>query len=217
MNEINNELYEKFSHLQLLRHKQHLHSHAKGLPLADPSRGQGRILAILKMQDGISTKDLSYLLGIRVSSLNELLAKMEKNGYISREASEADKRVMLVKLTEKGKNEEQQDWNPGDIFACLTEEEKKTLAAYLDRIIANIETELGVDTDDDERDWWTHGGRERMGDELLEHMAYMRRGGFEARGGAECHQFGGHPGHGGFPRGGHMDKASKEPREPEEE
>ncbi len=158
MNEMNNELFEKLSRLQWLRHKLHMRDHLEGGPMADTTRGQGRILAILKMQDGISTKDLSYLLGIRISSLNELLAKMEKSGYITREPSEADKRVMLVKLTQKGKNEQQQEWNPDDIFACLSEEEQKAFADYLDRIIAAIEIKIGVEVDDEERDWWTRGG-----------------------------------------------------------
>ncbi|MFP3153904.1 MarR family transcriptional regulator [Lachnospiraceae bacterium ZAX-1] len=209
MNEMNNELYEKLSHLQWLRHKQTMHNHAEGGPMADPTRGQGRILAILKMQDGISTKDLSYLLGIRVSSLNELLAKMEKSGYITREPSEADKRVMLVKLTEKGKSEDQQqDWNPGDIFACLSNEEKKTFADYIDRIIAAIETKMGVEVDDDERDWWMRAGRERMGDEMFERLASMRRGGFDPR------QFGGF---GDFLHGGHRGNPPKRSHEPDDE
>ena len=88
------------------------------------------------MQDGISTKDLSYLLGIRVSSLNELLAKMEKHDYIVREPSEADKRVMLVRLTEKGRQKEPREWEPGNLFACLSDEEQRTFADYLDRVNA---------------------------------------------------------------------------------
>ena len=104
--------------------------------MADTTRGQGRILAVLKLRDGISTKDLSYLLGVRISSLNELLAKLEKNGYVTREPSEHDKRVMLVKLTEKGRDEQQSEPSAyGDIFSCLSDDEQKTFGEYLDRII----------------------------------------------------------------------------------
>lgn len=217
MNEMNNELYEKLTRLQWLRHKQHMRAHIEGGLMADTSRGQGRILAMLKMQDSISTKDLSYMLGIRISSLNELLAKMEKSGYITRDPSEADKRVMLVKLTPKGKNEQQQELNPGDIFTCLSDEEQKTFGNYLDRIIVVIEAEMGVEVDDDERDWWSHGGRERMGDEMFEHLAFMRRSGFNP------HQIGGRHGFGGFPHGEHVGRPGKptSPRkdqhEPEDE
>lgn len=181
MNETNTELYEKLGRLMRLLHKHHLRAYAERGPMADPTRGQGRLIAILKMQDGISTKDLSYLLDIRISSLNELLSKMEKAGYIEREPSETDKRVMLVRLTEKGKGE-QQEWNPNQIFDCLSEDEQKTFGAYLDRVSTSIETDLGDQMDEDEREWWTREARERMGDEMFERFAAMRHAGFMMRG-----------------------------------
>ena len=132
-----NELYEKLTSLQWLLHKQQMHIWAENGPMADRTRGQGRVLAVLKLQDGISTKDLSYLLGVRVSSLNELLVKLEKGGYVIREPSEEDKRVMLVKLTERGRNEQQSEpFDVDDIFSCLSDEEQEIFGEYLDRIIA---------------------------------------------------------------------------------
>lgn len=178
MYELKTELFEKLSKLQWLLRRLQLQKSAENGPMADTTRGQGRILAILKLQDGISTKDLSYLLGIRVSSLNELLAKMEKADYIKREPSETDRRVMLVKLTEKGRNAQQSVWNPEDIFSCLSEADQNTLNGYLESVIKAIEAEIGVDENDDARAWWMGGGRERMGDEHFERFASLRRGGF---------------------------------------
>lgn len=183
MSEISMGLYEKLSSLQWLLHKNHLRTHAEGGPVADPTRGQGRIIAILQLQDGISTKDLSYLLGIRVSSLNELLAKMEKGGYILREPSEADKRVMLVKLTDKGKNEQQREWNPDDFFACLPEDDQRALGGYLDQLIAAHAVDFEEYAGEDAQEWWNRGGRERMGDEQFERLRSMAGGGHPFRGG----------------------------------
>ncbi|MDR1066374.1 MAG: MarR family transcriptional regulator [Clostridiales bacterium] len=183
MTEANIELFEKLSRLQWMLHKHHLRGYAENGPMANPTRGQGRILAMLKMRDGVSAKDLSYLLSIRVSSLNELLAKLEKNGYIVREPSEVDKRVMLVKLTEKGRNERQQDFS--DMFSCLLEDEQKTFGQYLDRVIASFAMELGDDDDDtdlDQRDRI----RERIGDEIFDMLAFTRRNGFESSQGFSC-------------------------------
>ena len=45
-------------------------------PAADVSRGQGRVLSLLKLRDGIATKEMAEILGIRVSSLNETLGRM---------------------------------------------------------------------------------------------------------------------------------------------
>ncbi len=145
---MNKELFKKLSKLQWLMHKRHMLKHANGGPMADTSRGQGRILAILKMQDGISTKDLSYLLGIRVSSLNELLSKLEKNGYITRETSDNDKRVFIIRLTEKGREEKEQSTESKSIFSCLSEEELKNFIEYIDRIINELKNELGITSED---------------------------------------------------------------------
>lgn len=135
------ELWEKLVQLQHLLPRWHARRQAG--PTANAARGQGRILAFLKIQDGIPTKDLAYLLDIRISSLNELLAKLEKNGYIVREPSAEDKRVMLIKLTEKGRAEEQPQADTDSVFGCLTPEEQETFGSYLDRMIAALETELG--------------------------------------------------------------------------
>lgn len=140
----NMHLYEKLVTLQHLLMRQRLVRKGVG-PVADPMRGQGRILALLKIKDGVSTKDMSSVLGIRTSSLNELLSKLEAKGYIKREQSEEDKRVMVVKLTDKGREVEQPSDAAGtaDMFDCLNEDEKKTFGEYLDRVIAQVGAEVG--------------------------------------------------------------------------
>ena len=144
-----NELYEKVAQFQWLLRKKQMRDWAEKGPMADRTHGQGRILAVLKLRDGISTKDLSYLLGVRVSSLNELLSKLEKGGYVTREPFEQDKRVMLVKLTEKGKNEQQPEpLDFSEIFSCLSDEEQENFGEYLDRIISALYASFGDDNED---------------------------------------------------------------------
>ena len=144
-----NILYEKLTRLQWLLHKKQLRSWDENGPLADTTRGQGRILSLLKLRDGISTKDLSYLLGVRVSSLNELLSKLEKNGYVTREPSDEDKRVMLVKLTDKGRDEQQPEpLGFEDIFSCLSDEEQVVFGENLDRIAIALHADVGDDSEE---------------------------------------------------------------------
>jgi len=147
MNEMYAELYEKLSRLQWLLQRQHLRTHAEHGPLGDPMRGQGRVLAMLKMKPEITTKELSYLLDIRQQSLNELLNKLERAGYIIRTVSEADRRIMKVQLTEKGKSERRVDMDFGGIFSCLNDEEQVTFGDYLDRVIAVLEDQLRDEPD----------------------------------------------------------------------
>lgn len=134
-------LWNKLSQLQYLLHRRY--AHRRSSPTADATRGQGRILAFLKLREGIATKDLAYLLDIRISSLNELLAKLERNGYLRREPSEADRRVMLLYLTEKGRAEEQPELEQNGVLDCLSPEEQEHFGGYLDRIIVALEAELG--------------------------------------------------------------------------
>ncbi|WP_339314943.1 MarR family transcriptional regulator [Paenibacillus sp. FSL R10-2734] len=171
---MNTELYEKLAKLQWLLQRQHLKTHAAVGPMADTSRGQGRILAFLRMKDGISTKDLSYMLDIRVSSLNELLAKLEKAEYITRKPSETDKRIMLIYLTQKGQEEEGQEIDSLNIFSRLTPEEQAAFGEYLVRIITTLEEQLGTDSDRDVMASWMEAAKERIGTEEFEKLMSMR-------------------------------------------
>ena len=162
------DLYEKTARLQWLLQKHQAQRYAERGAMSDPARGQGKILSLLKMQDSVSTKELSSILGIRVSSLNEMLAKLEKNGYIQREQSEDDRRVMIVKLTEKGRESEQSKPDFANIFSCLSEEEQFVFGQYLDRIITALEKEGGDDFDFIAAKM--EAFREKFGDEMFEMM-----------------------------------------------
>jgi DNA-binding MarR family transcriptional regulator len=154
INEKKHDLLERFIHIQWLFIRHHHHSHRLHGPTGNPYSGQGRVLKLLKMQPEISQKDLSELLDMRPQSLGELLSKLERNGYITRTASESDKRVMTVRLTEKGAeagNPDERQPDDGDLFDCLSEEEQDNLSEYLDRIINEFEKRFGY-----ERDWPGH-------------------------------------------------------------
>ncbi len=131
-------------------------------------------MAILKIQPEIATSDLAYLLGIRQQSLNELLNKLEKGGYVERKPSEADKRVMIVHLTEKGKKVQQPETNYQAFLHCLSPEELQQFREYLDRIIAALRAETGDDGEENTIADWMDKARERMGDEHFEQLMFMR-------------------------------------------
>ena len=146
MEEKNFDLIMQFTRVEWLLHRYHQQNHTHFGPMGDPRRGQGRVLAILKMQPEISQKELSYLLDMRPQSLGELLSKLEKSGYITRTPSENDRRVMNIKLTEAGMNATETtepEFSFDKMFECLSEEEQKNLSSYLDRIIETLESQLG--------------------------------------------------------------------------
>ena len=98
------------------------------------TKGQGRLILLLKRKDGFSTKELSEILNISVTSLNETLNKLEQQNLIRKVPSPKDKRVLLVELTEDGKALEFKNHEDTDIFDTLSEEEKENLNEYLNRL-----------------------------------------------------------------------------------
>ncbi len=150
----NQDLIEQFSRLQWLMMRSHLHNHRQHGPMGNPHRGQGRVLKLLSMRPEISQKELTFLLDMRPQSLGELLTKLERSGYITREPSASDRRVMNIQLTEQGKEaaaDVESKGSQDELFSCLNDEEQATLSGYLTRLIEALESQLG---DEDERfDW----------------------------------------------------------------
>ena len=179
------ELYKKLGHIGRLTHLWAAQQRERtGLGRIDTTRGQGRILAALKLKDGIATRELAYVLGIRVPSLNEALSKLENAGYIVREPDPRDRRVQLITLTDSGRALTGQlgEGEPeGDnIFEVLTEQERANLSDYLDKLIARMHEDL-PDLEADRQEW-EKAARERMGDDAFEAWAAQaqERGGFGA-------------------------------------
>ena len=179
------ELYKKLGHIGRLTHLWAAQQRERtGSRRIDTTRGQGRILAALKLKDGIATRELAYVLGIRVPSLNEALSKLENAGYIVREPDPRDRRVQLITLTDSGRaltNQMGEGEPEGDnIFEVLTEQERANLNDYLDRLIVRMHEDL-PDLEADRQEW-ERAARERMGDDAFEAWAAQaqERGGFGA-------------------------------------
>ena len=179
------ELYKKLGHIGRLTHLWAAQQRERtGSRRIDTTRGQGRILAALKLKDGIATRELAYVLGIRVPSLNEALSKLENAGYIVREPDPRDRRVQLITLTDLGRaltNQMGEGEPEGDnIFEVLTEQERANLNDYLDRLIVRMHEDL-PDLEADRQEW-EKAARERMGDDAFEAWAAQaqERGGFGA-------------------------------------
>ncbi len=146
------QLFGKLMRLQWLMHRYHQQKHREYGPMGNPHRGQGRILTLLKMQPEISQKNLGYLLDMRPQSLGELLMKLERSGYITRTPSEEDKRVLNIRLTKEGEEAAKQagkEPDHADLFDCLSEEERETLEALLERVIDSLEQKVGDGQEED--------------------------------------------------------------------
>jgi DNA-binding MarR family transcriptional regulator len=175
----------------------------------NPRTGQGRILAILKLQPEIEQKELGYLLDMSRQALAELLAKLEKSEYITRTQSEKDRRSYVVTLTEAGRKIADQvaaadadnDDDPLGLSASLntlSPDEQQQLSEYLERISTAIRERLGSSCDS--RDDFAEFFREK----------FFNRHGFDQR---DLARFGfGRPG--GFGGFGHDPRDRFDGRDP---
>lgn len=80
-------------------------NHLAGADTALPggvSATEGRILAELAQQDGLTARALMRLLGLDAGYLSRLLAGLEKKRFIKREPSRRDRRAVLLHLTARG-------------------------------------------------------------------------------------------------------------------
>lgn len=141
-----------------------------------PTRGQARVLSLLQIQPQIETRDLGFVLGIRQQSLNELLQKLEARGFIERKPSERDRRVMVICLTEKGKDTRIPTLDPEPVFAGMDESDCGTLDSLLDRMLANLAPLVSIEPG---KDLIARGARlkELLGEEKFRELLERQFGG----------------------------------------
>ncbi|WP_334329112.1 MarR family winged helix-turn-helix transcriptional regulator [Companilactobacillus sp. HBUAS59699] len=102
--------------------------------------GQQRVLAILRLEDGLSQRYLTEVLDLRPSSVAELLKKLETSGDIIRKEDDNDKRTKLVYLTDAGREKADKNASLKDedysetFFAGLDDNEKQTFSDNLSKI-----------------------------------------------------------------------------------
>lgn len=108
-------------------------------------RGQEKILRILWEHGEISQRELQELLGIQPGSMSEIAAKLEAKGLIARGRAEADRRKILLSLTEAGRtwlarqDEDHVRKRRAELFSALTPEEQRALGALLEKLCVDWE------------------------------------------------------------------------------
>ena len=127
----------------------HMHKGPGMMPMHGPEcagrkhRGmsrEGMLVIISEYPNGVRQKELAEYAGINASSASEVVNKLEDDGYIVRTIDETDRRATILKLTELGEaraNEirDEREAMFDEVFGKLSEEEKETLSALLDKIL----------------------------------------------------------------------------------
>jgi len=112
----------------------------------DINPAQGRILFVLWREDGIPIRELAKRTSLGKSTLTSMLDRLEENGYVVRERSEIDRRIVLVKRTDKDRAAqaayERVSAAMSDVFyRGLGDGEIEVFERALERILENLSTE----------------------------------------------------------------------------
>ena len=105
--------------------------------------GQGQILFALWQEDGVPIHELSKKTQLTKSSLTTMLDRLQNSGFLKREDDENDRRIIIVKLSEKSKNLQKKYVDVSKkmtevFYGTLTEEEIDQFEGYLRRILNNL-------------------------------------------------------------------------------
>lgn len=99
-------------------------------------------LLVLWEQNSVSVKEIGNLLYLDSGTLTPVLKTLEQKGFIKRERSAEDERVVNITLTKKGENLREQALEvPKEVGKCvkLESSEAKKLYTLLYKILAGLE------------------------------------------------------------------------------
>ncbi len=104
-----------------------------------------RIIKYLNMNHGrpVFQRDLEHIFNVRRSTMSGTIDIMEKNGFVTRESVDSDKRLKRIVLTDQARQVGVRDRKDIDDFEKslaegLSKEEQKELEGFLDRMIYNL-------------------------------------------------------------------------------
>ena len=95
-----------------------------------------RVLSLLAQRGEMPQRELREALGVQAGSFSELAARLEERGFLTREQDPADRRRILLRLTEAGRERVAKDARARDaeLFCALSEEEQAQLRVLLQKI-----------------------------------------------------------------------------------
>lgn len=108
--------------------------------------GRGRVLRLLAAQDAMTQSAIAEAAQLRPPTVAELLEKLERDGYISRQRDTEDRRRTLVSITDSGREAIEQTHDlrtrfAEDLFSGLTEDEIATMLSITQKLNTQFHNE----------------------------------------------------------------------------
>lgn len=139
-------LFQQRAFVATTMHSLHLNEHAP-----QNNSNKLRLLNLLTQHDQLTNSEIVEDLDIRPSSVSALVAKLEDAQLITRQASAEDKRVMLIRLTERGRTFLREAHQVKDdlseaLFKTLSASQQEQLRTILQKLVTDLEKR-------DPKDW----------------------------------------------------------------
>lgn len=105
---------------------------------------QQHVLSVLAARSPLGQRALLNELDVRSASLSEVLSKLERQGLITRERDDSDRRNFIIRLTEEGRSGAEKygkmhDSDAEMLFSGFTDEERACFAALLRKLNTSLE------------------------------------------------------------------------------
>ena len=132
---------------QIMKAPRSVRRKAFEFPFPRPFFVRERLLIVAdSYEDGVRQKALVEELDISPAAVSELVSKLEKDEYVTREVDQSDKRATLIKLTDLGKARaaelaDERNERFSKAFTALTDKEKDQLLKLLEKLTAEDEEE----------------------------------------------------------------------------
>ena len=116
---------------QIMKAPRSVRRKAFEFPFPRPFFVRERLLIVADSYDGgVRQKDLVEELDISPAAVSELVSKLEKDEYVTREVDQSDKRATIIKLTDLGKARaaelaDERNERFAKAFTALTDKEKE--------------------------------------------------------------------------------------------
>lgn len=107
-------------------------------------QSQHRLLMEIARNPNASQKDIARSMDVSAATIAVSLKKLERGGYIKREADEGDNRLNKITITEKGNRVVEQSRKifesaEGKVLEGFTDEEKSALMVLVQKLNNNLE------------------------------------------------------------------------------
>lgn len=107
-------------------------------------QSQYRLLMEIARNPNASQKDIARSMDVSAATIAVSLKKLERGGYIKREADEGDNRLNKITITEKGNRVVEQgrkifESAEGKVLEGFTDEEKSALMVLVQKLNNNLE------------------------------------------------------------------------------